>query len=63
MPSHRTRLYKVGQQVTINLVNNGTLEHEIMFGRDVMMMNNMPNCYQVELFETAGVEPEVRCRR
>ena len=50
---------KVGQQVTINLVNKGTLEHELMFGRDVMMMDNRPNGYQHDLFEEAGVEPEV----
>jgi len=28
---------KVGQQVTLNLVNEGALEHEIMFGRNMMM--------------------------
>ncbi len=36
---------KVGQQVTLELVNNGTLEHEIMFGRDTMMMEDRPNGY------------------
>lgn len=50
---------QVGQQVTLNLVNNGVLEHEIMFGRDVMMMDNHPNGYQEDMFEMAGVEPEV----
>lgn len=50
---------RVGQEVTLELVNNGQLIHEIMIGRDVMMMNNRPSGYQVDMFETAGVEPEV----
>lgn len=50
---------QAGQQVTLNVVNRGTLEHEIMFGRDVMMMDNHPNGYQTDMFEEAGVEPEV----
>ncbi|HSF83413.1 MAG TPA: cupredoxin domain-containing protein [Anaerolineales bacterium] len=50
---------KVGQQVTLNLVNKGALEHEIMFGRDVMMMNDRPSGYQHDMFEEAGIEPEV----
>lgn len=49
----------VGQQVTLELVNMGTLEHEIMFGHDLMMMNNRPNGYQTDMFETANVEPQV----
>lgn len=50
---------KVGQQVTLNLVNKGALEHEIMFGRNVMMMDNHPSGYQEDMFEMAGVEPDV----
>ncbi len=50
---------KVGQRVTLHLVNRGQLAHEIMFGRDLMMMNNRPSGYQVDMFEVAGVEPEV----
>lgn len=50
---------KVGQQVTLNLVNKGALEHEIMFGRNVMMMDNHPNGYQEDMFEMAGIEPTV----
>lgn len=50
---------QVGQQVTLNLVNKGQLEHEIMFGRDMMMMDNHPSGYQVDMFQQAGVEPEV----
>lgn len=51
--------FQVGQEVTLNLVNKGQLAHEIMFGRDVMMMEGRPNGYQVDLFESAGVEPAV----
>lgn len=50
---------KVGQQVTLELVNNGTLEHEIMFGRDPMMMGSLPNGYQTDMFQMANVEPQV----
>lgn len=51
--------FQVGQEVTLNLVNKGALPHEIMFGRDVMMMDGRPNGYQVDMFEAANVEPEV----
>jgi uncharacterized cupredoxin-like copper-binding protein len=51
--------FQVGQEVTLHLTNSGALEHEIMFGRDVMMTDGRPNGYMVEMFETAGVEPEV----
>ena len=37
----------------------GQLPHELMFGRQVMMMANRPNGYQVDMFASAGVEPEV----
>lgn len=50
---------QAGQQVTLNLVNRGALEHEIMFGRNVMMMDNHPNGYQTDMFEETGVEPAV----
>jgi len=50
---------KVGQEVTLELVNMGQLPHELMFGRQVMMMANRPNGYQVDMFASAGVEPEV----
>ena len=51
--------FQVGQEVTLNLTNSGALEHEIMFGRDVMMMDGMPNGFDVDMFEAAGVEPDV----
>jgi len=50
---------KVGQEVTLKLVNKGQLQHEIMFGREVMKNNNRPAGYQVDMFATGGVEPVV----
>jgi uncharacterized cupredoxin-like copper-binding protein len=50
---------KVGQQVTLNLVNNGQLQHELMLGREVLKVNNRPSGYQEDLFEAGGVEPTV----
>ncbi len=51
--------FRVGQEVTLNLTNSGALEHEIMFGREVMMTDGMPNGYMVDMFESAGVKPVV----
>ena len=51
--------FKVGQVVTLNLTNSGQLQHEVMFGRDVMTMDNRPAGYEVDMFEAGGVEPEV----
>ena len=51
---------KVGQQVTITLVNKGTLDHEFMVGRNVQ--NNSdgnPDGYEVDLFQFSGVTPDV----
>ncbi len=50
---------KVGQQVTLHLVNKGVLEHEVMFGREVQSKDGHPNGYHVDLFEAAGVEPVI----
>lgn len=50
---------QVGQEVTFNLVNVGDLEHEIMFGRDVMIVDGRPAGYSVDMFEMADVEPMV----
>ncbi|MDH3943665.1 MAG: cupredoxin domain-containing protein [Anaerolineae bacterium] len=49
---------KVGQVVTINLVNDGTLEHEIMFGRNVNMVEDVASGFEMDFFEMTGVEPE-----
>jgi plastocyanin len=50
---------QVGQEVTLTIVNVGALEHEIMFGRDVMMVDGRPSGYMMDMFESAHVEPEV----
>jgi uncharacterized cupredoxin-like copper-binding protein len=49
----------VGQQVTLELTNSGQLDHEIMFGREVMLEDNRPAGYMEDLFEVANVQPEV----
>lgn len=51
--------FQVGQEVTLHLKNIGKLDHEIMFGRDMMTKDSRPNGYIVDMFETAGFEPEV----
>lgn len=51
---------KVGQQVTITLVNKGTLDHELMIGRNVIHNDEgRPDGYEVDFFTFAGVTPEV----
>lgn len=50
---------KVGQEVTLDLVNHGVLAHELMIGNQVKMVNNRPSGYEQDFFETAGVSPEV----
>lgn len=50
---------KVGQQVTLHLMNTGALQHEIMFGRNMMMENGHPNGYEMDMFSMAGMEPSV----
>jgi len=50
---------KVGQQVTLNLVNKGALAHEVMFGHNVIMTDGHPDGYKEDMFMMAGVEPDV----
>lgn len=50
---------KVGQEVTIELVNSGALEHEFMVGRDVKMTNSRPDGYEQDMFAAARTEPMV----
>lgn len=50
---------KVGQVVTLVLVNSGLLAHEIMFGKMVMRTNNRPHGYEMDMFTEAGVMPTV----
>jgi uncharacterized cupredoxin-like copper-binding protein len=51
--------FKVGQEVTLNMSNSGQLQHEIMFGREVMKVDNRPAGYMEDMFAAGGVEPEV----
>jgi plastocyanin len=51
--------FRVGQEVTLQLTNSGALEHEIMFGREVVTTDGRPNGYEVDMFESAGIEPVV----
>ncbi len=51
--------FQVGQEVTIHLRNTGILPHEIMFGKGLMMMNNLPSGFEEDMFEVGGIEPEV----
>ena len=50
---------KVGQVVTLELVNSGQLAHEIMFGKMVMRENNRPYGYMTDMFTVANVMPTV----
>lgn len=45
---------QAGQQVTIELVNEGAIEHEFMVGRDVHREDNRPEGYKHDFF--AGVD-------
>lgn len=50
---------RVGDVVTLKLVNKGQLDHEIMFGRGVMEENGRPSGFHTDMFNAAGVEPKV----
>jgi plastocyanin len=51
---------RVGQQVTLNLLNDGALQHEIMFGRNMMMGDaGQPNGYETDMFTMANMQPSV----
>ncbi|MFO7624530.1 MAG: hypothetical protein R6V73_09265 [Anaerolineales bacterium] len=50
---------KVGQEVTLDLVNLGLISHELMIGQEVARSNNRPNGFHKDLFEVAHVEPVV----
>ncbi|MDA1330094.1 MAG: hypothetical protein O3B43_03385 [Chloroflexi bacterium] len=51
--------FRVGQEVTMHLVNQGVLEHELMIGRKVSMHDGVPAGYQTDFFEAVGVTPVV----
>jgi plastocyanin len=48
---------KVGQEVTLELVNQGLISHELMIGQEVIESNNRPNGFRKDLFDIADVEP------
>jgi uncharacterized cupredoxin-like copper-binding protein len=50
---------EVGQQATFELANTGQLQHELLIGREVLEEDNRPAGYRTDLFESAGVTPEV----
>jgi plastocyanin len=50
---------KVGQEVTLELVNLGLISHELMIGQEVARSNNRPSGFHKDLFEIAHVEPAV----
>jgi plastocyanin len=50
---------KVGQEVTLELVNLGLISHELMIGQEVARSNNRPNGFHKDLFEKAHVEPMI----
>lgn len=50
---------KVGQEVSLELVNNGQLPHEVMFGREVVRKDNRPAGYREDMFAIGGATPEV----
>jgi uncharacterized cupredoxin-like copper-binding protein len=50
---------KVGQVVTIELSNSGTLTHSLMIGREVLSKGDLPNGYQQDLFISTGVKPTI----
>jgi plastocyanin len=50
---------KVGQEVTLELVNLGQISHELMIGAQVASVNNRPSGFHMDLFETAHVEPMI----
>ncbi|MDH5506861.1 MAG: cupredoxin domain-containing protein [Anaerolineae bacterium] len=57
--SPETLEVKVGQEVTIILVNLGSVDHEFMIGKDVMMTDGRANGFMTDFFETGGVTPMV----
>jgi len=50
---------KVGQEVTIELINDGTLAHEFLIGKDVNMVDSRPSDFTTDMFKAAGVEPTI----
>ncbi len=54
-----TLALKVGQEVTLELVNQGQLAHEIMIGQDVKVEHGHPAGYWKDFFAIANVTPQI----
>jgi len=54
-----TLTLKVGQEVTLELINHGELAHEIMIGQDVKQQNNHPSGYLKDFFILGSVKPQI----
>ncbi len=50
---------QVGQEVILHLMNIGLVDHEIMFGREVATEHGVPAGFREDMFEAAGITPEV----
>lgn len=50
---------RVGQMVTIDMINTGFIPHELMFGRAVVMTDGRPDGYVTDLFKGTGAEEPV----
>jgi plastocyanin len=51
---------RVGQPVTLNLINKGSVPHEIVIGRELVKQNEtIPVGYETDLFILSGVIPNV----
>jgi plastocyanin len=50
---------KAGQQVVLELVNLGIIPHELMFGRDVNLVDHRPSGFKQDMFEETQISPVV----
>ena len=46
---------QVGQEVVLYLDNVGSIDHELMIGRDLKLVDGVPVGFEVDFFENAGV--------
>ncbi len=50
---------RVGQEVILEFINKGKLSHEVMFGQEVVKVNQRPRGYKTDMFKTGGIKPQV----
>lgn len=50
---------KVGDQVTLKIVNKGAIDHELMIGRDIHKDGASAAGFETDFFHSAGVTPKV----